>query len=225
MKNKKFIIAFSSFGVVAVGLLFVLQNCGVDKFPSSTARTNIPMKDDGFVQIERLARPGVNEGLIISNGNLLAFNSIPPTLDLRTDIPAVLAVLQEAATALGVVDDLDGKANFDPGFNSNVVAGFLPDVMRIDTTKNIPPGTAAYNGAFELVDGRAPILTGGRKIEDDVIDITLSYLVVGDPTGNSVKDNVSYQGVVGNSAQGHKKLFGQTAYAGNATFPYLATPY
>ena len=97
--------------------------------------------------------------------------------------------------------------------------------MRVDTTKSIPPGTAAYNGAFELVDGSAPILTGGRKIEDDVIDITLSYLVAGDPSGNSVKDNVTYQGVPGNPAQGHKKLHGQNNYGGAATFPYLATPY
>ncbi len=225
MKNKKFITALGSLVVVVGGLLFVLQNCGVKTFDQSGGGQVPRRADDGFVQIERLGRPAVNEGLIISNDKLLAFNSIPPTLDLATDNPAVLAVLQEAATALGVVDALDGTAHFEAGFNSKVVAGFLPDVMRIDTTKNIPPGTAAYNGAFELVNGTAPILTGGRKPEDDVVDITLSYLVAGDPSGNSVKDNVTYQGVSGNIAQGHKKLHGQANYGGSATFPFLATAY
>lgn len=232
MKNKKFYSALGILVVVAGGLLFVLQNCGKKyaEIPGTTSGTAVPgqmaaMMDDGFVQIERLARPAVNEGLIISNDHLLAFNSIPPTFDLRTDNTAVLAVLQEAATALGVVDALDGRLDFAPGFDSAVVGGFLPDVMRIDTSKSIPPGTAGYNGAFELVDGRHPILTGGRKIEDDVIDITLSYLVAGDPSGNSVKDNVTYQGVAGNPGQGHKKLNGQSNYGGAAVFPFLAGPY
>jgi len=231
MKNKKFYTTLGVLLVVAGGLLFVLQNCG-KKYADTAAgrsgssgRSGTNMVDDGYAQIERLARPAVNEGLIITNSKLLAFNSIPPTFDLKTDNTAVLEVLQEAATALGVVDALDGKLDFAAGFDSAVVGGFLPDVMRIDTSKSIPPGTAAYNGAFELVDGKSPILTGGRKIEDDVIDITLSYLVAGDPSGNSVKDNVTYQGVSGNPSQGHKKLNGQSNYGGSAAFPFLAGPY
>ena len=54
--------------------------------------------------------------------------------------------------------------------------GFLPDVMRIDSAVNIPVGTYAYNGnAVALTSPQAVagavILTGGRKIEDDVADI------------------------------------------------------
>ena len=130
MKNKKFYTTLGVLLVVAGGLLFVLQNCG-KKYADTAAgrsgssgRSGTNMVDDGYAQIERLARPAVNEGLIITNSKLLAFNSIPPTFDLKTDNTAVLEVLQEAATALGVVDALDGKLDFAAGFDSAVVGGF-----------------------------------------------------------------------------------------------------
>lgn len=227
-------------GIVVVaaifgGVMFGVQNCGKRNASGGSAgdvgSTNPTsptdmMAADSFVQIERLGRPAINEGLVISNAKLLAFNSIPPTLDLATNVPAVLEVLKEASGALDLFDSLDGKNDFKDGFDSEVVAGFLPDVMRIDTAKAIPPGTAGYNGDFVVVQGtNAAMLTGGRKIEDDVADITLSYLVSADPTGKTIKDNVEYAGVAGNPAQGHKKLNGQTNYGGPATFPYLALPY
>lgn len=212
--NKRYLINLGIAVVVLGGVMYGVQNCGQGfeayKTMNLAAQTNV----DGtqYMQIERLARPAVNEGLVLSNDKLNAFNSIPPTLDLATDNPAVLSVLQEASAALDLVDSLDGANNFGDGFNSEVVAGFLPDVMRIDTSKAIPPGTPGYNGDFVLVEGtKAAMLTGGRKIEDDVIDITLSYLVSADPTGATIKDNVGYQATTGNPATGHKMLFGQTA--------------
>ncbi len=189
-----------------------------------------------FKQIERLARPAINEGLVRGNDNLNAFNSIPPTLDLATGNSAVLAVLVDASASLDLFDIIDGTDDHGDGFASEVVAGFLPDVLRIDTLASIPPGTAAYNGAFVVNDSGAPMLTGGRKIEDDVGDITLSYLVAGDVTalsGRAISDNTFYGGSAGNSAQGHKPLHGQTVPAapdtitpgGAATFPFLAAPH
>jgi hypothetical protein len=230
MKNKRAIVALSILAVTVGGVMFGVQNCGMrvspkGAFNNQSQPAGSVADADGYTQIERLGRPAVNEGLLVANDKLQAFNSIPPTLDLATDNPAVLAVLQDASAALDLFDRLEGVENFADGFNSQVVAGFLPDVMRIDTTKSIPPGTAAYNGDFVVVAGtNAAILTGGRKIEDDVVDITLSYLVAGDPTGQTIKDNVTFPGVTGNIAQGHARLNGQGVYGGPATFPFLAVP-
>lgn len=224
--NKRYLINLAGVVVLFSGVLYGVQNCG-PAFRANIDGANAQNSQGlNYMQIERLGRPAVNEGLLFSNDKLNAFNSIPPTLDLATDNATVLSVLQEASAALDLVDSLEGANTFGDGFESQVVAGFLPDVMRIDTAKDIPVGTAAYNGDFVLVEGtQAAMLTGGRKIEDDVADITLSYLVAGDPSGNTVKDNVSYQGANGNVAQGHKMLNGQSAYNGAATFPFLAAPY
>nr|WP_255699492.1 DUF4331 domain-containing protein [Tychonema sp. BBK16] len=150
----------------------------------------------GFKQFERLARPAINEGLIITPGFMEAFNNIPPRLDLS---PAAAPVRQEAVATLNAVDLLDGQDNVDP----NAIAGaFLPDVMRIDTTKQSGYGSAT-NSQGSLI--------GGRMLLDDVVDITLGALV-----GSPVSDNVSYNGTPGNPAQGHKPL--------QPSFPYLALP-
>ncbi len=150
----------------------------------------------GFKQFERLARPLINEGLIVTPAFLEAFNNIPPRLDLS---PAAAPVRQEAVATLNALDLLDGRDNVDP----NAIAGaFLPDVMRIDTTKR-----SGYASATNAQGS----LIGGRLLTDDVVDITLGALV-----GSPVSDNVSYNGTPGNPAQGHKPL--------EPTFPYLALP-
>jgi hypothetical protein len=178
-----------------------------------------------WTQIERLGRPAVNEGLLITNSKLNAFNSIPPSQDLNTNNSTILSVLQEASASLDLFDSLDGREDHANGFDSAVVKGFLPDVMRIDSAIVLPVSTAGYNGDFVVNDGGAAMLTGGRKIEDDVVDITLSYLISGDPTGATIQDNVSYAGVSGNPSQGHRYLHGQTQRGGKATFPFLARPH
>lgn len=177
--------------------------------------------DDGgpgltYKQVERLARPAVNEGLIVTNDFLNAFNSIPPSVDLTPPASAVVAEAAATLTAFG-----------NSGTRVNDIAGaFLPDVMRIDTTIATGVAAGAYaNGAVPVGALGVVMPVGGRKIEDDVIDITLSVLT----NGAITTDNVSYGGAAGNEAQpGHKKLHGQGAgpwVAGQpATFPYLAPP-
>jgi hypothetical protein len=167
-------------------------------------------------QVERLARPAINEGLIISNANLNAFNSIMPNLDLSE---AAAPVREEAAATLNAFDMIDGNDDLTV---EQVVGAFLPDVMRVDPNLDLQPGDTAYNAA---VSGDKSILIGGRKLKDDVMDITLSLLVAGDPTGEAVKDNVSYEGANGNPAQGHSPLYGsQNSSDEEATFPFLAKP-
>ena len=47
--------------------------------PSTAATTS--SSDPSYVQIERLGRPAINEGLVITNDYLNAFNSISPSQD------------------------------------------------------------------------------------------------------------------------------------------------
>lgn len=150
----------------------------------------------GFKQLDRFGRPAINEGLIVTPAYMEAFNNIPPKLDLSS---AAAPVRQEAVATINALDLLDGKKNVDP---NAIARAFLPDVMRIDTTK--PSGYAsATNSQGSLI--------GGRLLLDDVIDITLGTLV-----GSPTSDNVSYNGTPGNPAQGHKPL--------EPSFPYLALP-
>ncbi|BAY23507.1 hypothetical protein NIES2100_32720 [Calothrix sp. NIES-2100] len=146
-----------------------------------------------FQQFERLARPGINEGLVVTNDFLNAFNSIPPTADLSSAAKPVVAEARKTLKALGNNDER-AKA---------LLGAFLPDVMRIDTT-------VASGYANALNTKGAPV--AGRKLTDDVIDITLGVLTNGAVT----TDNVSYEGAAGNPSQGHQPLVQQ--------FPYLALP-
>lgn len=163
---------------------------------------SLPAGKGEFKQIERLARPGVNEGLIVSNDLLNALNSVGP--DFEAD---ALAGKQPAAkTAAPIIAEarktLKALGNDDKRTTA-LLQAFLPDVMRIDTT-------APSGYANALNDKGSPIR--GRLLEDDVIDITLSVL----SNGAVSTDNVSYVGATSNPAQGHKKL--------ESNFPYLALP-
>ena len=174
--------------VIAVcGILTLLASCNQSAESSKKSVT--------FLQIERLGRPAINEGLVLSNANLNAFNSITPESDLKSSVPAVAAVLGEAAAVLGVVNALGTNAGLTPPAVNDVVSQFLPDVLRIsvddghfgtlhdlnantDRTSNSRQNQVGYTACVSLVSG-APLLCGGRKIRDDVIDITLSYLANG----------------------------------------------
>lgn len=210
----------NKFLVMAALPVAALVGCGSDNNDSGQANANSDSTATTLgiegTQIERLGRPIINEGLVLSNDYLNAFNMIPPSADLSD---AASPVLQEAAAVITAADMLDGKSDITV---AQIVGAFLPDAMRIDTRNAIPPGKTAYNAR---VSGSQGILTGGRKLEDDVSDITLSVLVAGDPTGQAVKDNVSYAGVRGNPNQpGHKLLVGQKSRMGAARFPFVPEP-
>ncbi|MBD2437305.1 DUF4331 domain-containing protein [Nostoc sp. FACHB-110] len=142
-----------------------------------------------FQQVERLGRPGINEGLVVTNDFLNAFNSIPPTADLSQAAAPVGAEARKTLKALG---NSDQRADA-------LLAAFLPDVMRIDT--NVPSGYA------NALNAKGSPVTG-RKLTDDVIDTTLSVLTNGAVTS----DNVSYTGTPGNPSQGHQPLVSQFPY-------------
>ncbi len=136
-----------------------------------------------YQQVERLGRPGINEGLITSNNLLNIFNSVPPTADTS---PAAAPIGAEAVRTLKALGNSDERTKV-------LLGAFLPDVMRIDTT-----GPSGYGNALNTKG--SPIR--GRMLLDDTIDTTLSVLTNGAVTS----DNVSYAGSPGNPTQGHKPL-------------------
>lgn len=153
----------------------------------------------GGKQIERLARPAINEGLVVTNDFLNALNSVGPDFEaaaLAGKQPAAgIAgpIVAEAKKTLMAVGNTDARA-------TALIGAFLPDVMRIDTT-----GASGYANALNTKG--SPIR--GRKITDDVIDITLTVV-----TNGAIKaDNVSYAGPNAGGT-GHKPLL--------ESFPYLA---
>lgn len=141
-----------------------------------------------FVQTEEMARPGINEALLFSQGNLAAFNRSQPS---RSVPPPVAGEVTRVLLSLGN----------SPARATALIGAFVPDVMRIDTT-----GPSGFANALNSLG--APVR--GRMLKDDVIDIALSVLTNGAVT----TDNVSYDGVPGNPAQGHSPLA--------PAFPYLA---
>ena len=222
---------FKKTTVLSISALLLIAGCGQNLGNSSASGAP-------YMQVERLARPAINEGLVLSNDNLNAFNSITPSSDLEASNPAVALVLTEAQVVLDVVRKLGNtltSSTSAPAVATSV-GQFLPDVMRIsvdDThfgtlhplvanisrTGNSNLNNVAYTSCVSLTPG-APLLCGGRKIRDDVIDITLSYLAagagaaapgaVGSVPGYAVSDNITY-------ATSHSApLLG--------AFPFLAAP-
>ena len=163
---------------------------------------SVAFGDKNYNQVERLARPVINEGLLFTNLYLNALNKVEPDFEasaLAGQNPAAriaAPIVGEVKTTLKALGNSDERTNA-------LVGAFLPDVMRIDTTN-----TSGYGNALNAKG--SPIR--GRLLKDDVADITLSVLT----NGAITSDNVSYDGTPGNPAQGHNPLV--------TTFPYLALP-
>jgi hypothetical protein len=177
--------------VVRIPRSFLQGNSKANVFDVWETISTLNPRTGDYNQMERLGRPAINEGLIVTNDFLNAFNSIPPTKDLSNAAAPVRAEAKHTLLALG---NTSQRAD-------TLLAAFLPDVMRIDTT--------IHSGYVNAVNGKgSPI--AGRMLLDDVIDQTLSVL-----TNGAVKsDNVSYNG--NGPSQGHQPLVPQ--------FPYLALP-
>ena len=162
---------------------------------------SVPDADGNWQQIERLGRPAINEGLILTHAFNNALNSVGPAFEaaaLRGEQPeADIAgpIVAEAVATLKAVGNSDERA-------LTLIGAFLPDVMRIDASA--PSGYAnALNASGSPMRG--------RLITDDVIDVTLSVLTDGAITS----DHVSYDGP-DLTGRGHAPLLTQ--------FPYLAAP-
>jgi hypothetical protein len=160
-----------------------------------------PKKPSEWMQIERLARPAVNEGLLLTNDYLNTLNAVGPDFEAAV-LNGDKAAGEAAAPIIGEVSTVLKLLGNDPTRVNALLGAFLPDVMRIDTT-----GASGYANALNAKG--SPIR--GRLIKDDVIDITLQVLSNGAVKG----DNVSFEGPnAGGTA--HKPLL--------ESFPFLASP-
>lgn len=231
------------------------------------------MPEQSFRQVEHLARPGINEALLISSAFNAGYNATAPSFagvpdDTRN------AVVGEAKTVLKALYLgaclLDGAVGLTPDtglkpagipchavgaalWTENSLTGitlttassaaaqdyadkvfdqFIPDVLRVDTA--LPQST--YLSLCG--DGSsAPLLCGGRFLNDDVIDITYDYLLAGAAITKAsplqfralTSDGVTFSSDdanntsnlsipdPSNSQQGHPNV--------SQAFPYSATPF
>ncbi len=196
---------YNTLSIVARVPVAYLQQGGATTAFDLWTTVSVPDGAGGFTQVERLAQPAINEGLIVTNDYLNALNAIGP------DVEATLVEPSNCAGALGnpIIGEAAGTllafGNTVPQALA-ICNAFLPDVMRIEVS-----GPSGY-AAAATTNGRP---MRGRKITDDVIDITLSVVV---PGTNQLfeHDNVGYDSHPPINATGHKPLL--------PAFPYLPGP-
>ncbi len=160
-----------------------------------------PDKKGEWMQIERLARPAVNEGLLLTNDYHNTLNAVGPDFEAAV-LKGDKAAGEAAAPIIKEVSAVLGALGNDAKRTGALLGAFLPDVMRIDTT-----GPSGYANALNKLG--SPIR--GRMIKDDVIDVTLSVL----SNGAVTSDNTSYDGPNQGGAKHSPLLEG---------FPFLAEP-
>lgn len=163
-------------------------------------------------QIEQLARPGINEALLFTNEFLNTYNAVSPQFVANAlanpNSPEGVAagpIFTQASTVLTLIINF-GNAAGPFKTAGAAVAAFLPDVMRVNSDLNIAANATAYN-LVNLNAVGSPI--AGRKLTDDVIDVTYQALL-----GPGATDRVNYAPNANNPATGHNPPA--------ATFPYLA---
>ena len=202
------------------GLLNNSQSQGVGVFasvsrPRITLRsTTGPNVSSGpFIQVNRLGNPLFNEALV-SLRDKDNFNRTLPVNDVANGYDSY-ARTPELAVLLNAVYG----TNFQTDNRSDLVAVFIPDVLRVNTTTG--PARLAGEGGFSRlgfiggdtltspnggVNGGWP---NGRRFGDDVIDVALTAIASG-PSYSTVT-------VVGDNVPANDTVY-------NSVFPYAATP-
>jgi len=201
-----------------------------------------------YVQVERLARPVINEALLRTHSLMGTFNSVLPNVDLataadpvRAEVGVVLKALFMGAchaskNALGQTDPAAAGALKPAGVQC--AAGFVLSGSAFDTA--VASYVAAVAGAFlpdvmrvdTSIDSSAitaynatplcgPTLCGGRKLTDPVADITYNYLLNGKLAEADFLPQLK-NGATYTGKAGNKRQ-GHKAVLG--TFPYAPAPY
>ncbi|MEL6395324.1 MAG: DUF4331 domain-containing protein [Planctomycetota bacterium] len=162
----------------------------------------------GWVQVNRLGNPLFNEALV----PLLdkdRFNATDPTADQQF---ATYAENPELAALINFVF----STNFQTTERDDLVAIFIPDVLRVATTTGaVPlsgqPGFSRFGFAGgDTTGGVSSGWPNGRRFGDDVIDIALTAIASG-PSFETLT-------VVGDNVAENDIRF-------NQVFPYAATPH
>ena len=186
-------VRHGAIAAIGVALLAVASACGSDSTTSVTPSTDIPVT---FNQVQRLGNPLVSEVLLLKRDHGFHGSSNPSddVANFSTPVKAFVAQFRPNAT----------------GLQNALAATLLPDMLQVQTDQ--AQSTAGY---LSYVLSGTSKGYGGRKLTDDVVDISLTAVFSDllDPTQFICKpftlplctDNVPSHG------------------AFTTTFPYLAT--
>ncbi|GMN09273.1 hypothetical protein MTsPCn9_02710 [Croceitalea sp. MTPC9] len=192
---------------------------GVDCGGSCTPCETMSMDPDfsgTYAQVDHMGRPGINTVLGADDDTKDSHNvSIPSEQEVtfQEGYEARLEALHDAyAVALGA-DPAD--INYEPNILSDILgfdvtAEILTTVLSKDVLEVAPNAQTVY------FDGNVPIGFTGRKLEDDVIDVSLILLFGG-------RDGARFNGE-GGLPQLVTDGVGLTADNITTTFPYIGAP-
>jgi hypothetical protein len=190
--------------------------CGNDDAPARPdAAPDVdapPVTPPEFVQVEHLARPGINEALLISEGFLAGYNATAPTFTgVPTDVlnqvigeaKTVLKALYLGTCLLNGVAGLTPQTGLHPaGKECHAVGAAVFEADGVTQTAASITNSQQYAdlvfgqfipdvmridtgvaSAYLTPCGDGPVLLcGGRFVRDDVIDVTYDYLLNGAAT-------------------------------------------
>jgi len=184
---------------------------------ASVSRRAITMRseDDGpknagrWVQVNRLGNPLFNEVLVALRGKD-EYNRTSPENDAKQF--AQYARKPEIALLINkVLFGTDGTTPLKTKGRTDLVAVFIPDVLRVDTKTGpvMLPGQEGFN-RLSVIGGDVGGWPNGRRVGDDVVDISLSAVASG-PEYKTIT-------VVGDNVDTNDQRY-------NQVFPYLGTPH
>ncbi len=114
-------------GALALSMTFSIAACGSDDGGDSPPPVDPPVDPPPTVttyrQVEHLARPGINEALLISEAFLNGYNATAPTFK-GVDMPTLNAVVGEAKAVLGAL--YLGACLINGGLGLSPAAGVKP---------------------------------------------------------------------------------------------------
>lgn len=179
--------------------------------PRYTLRTSTdsPAPIGPWVQVNRLANPLFNE-VLVALKDKDRYNRMSPTDDIANF--KTYAQTPELPVLLNTVFG----TNFQTHDRADLVAIYIPDVIRVDTTTEPVKleGQTGFNrlgfiGGDTTANGTPSGWPNGRRFGDDVVDIALTAVASG-PTFSTVT-------VVGDNVPANDQMY-------NQVFPYAATP-
>jgi hypothetical protein len=159
------------------GIVLEVPNRALGSTPSTTSiwgRTKIPV--NGVISNDdRMGRAGINT--VFNHGqDKNIFNSLDP-VDDRAAVTSdgVTTFIQSFTNTLVTLSNLGGHAGYSAAQAMGIAEVLLPDMLTYDFSK--PTNYAQLNG---------------RRLQDDVIDISLNLVTNGLLTGDGVGPHMDY---------------------------------
>ncbi len=175
--------------------------------------------DGDWVQVSRLSAALVNEVIVP-----LAFKDVFNASEPKDDNPRFLGAVTDPEPAR-LLNALYGL-NVPPAPRNDLVTIFLTGIPKLNQPPNVQPAEIAHLNLATPVSAnpnRMGVLGGdnqgypnGRRLGDDVVDISLQAVAGGTPF--TVEFNVAPNNQLGDGVDGPDKPF-------LSSFPYVASPY